>query len=406
MKNGYKKIAAGMAAIVCAASLSGCADSGYLMEIADVQIRNGIYLSYQFTQAGNAKSKVSQAKEEAGEDTTIDDLFAEQIDGVPVSDWIKSETMLDLRRYVAIQKLAEADNIALTDEERNEINSEINEWWDAEDMYAQYIYGTNTMGEYYESIGIGKESVRDLNLNEALGEKLFKSYYDKDGSIAVSDEDYNAYLTDNYASVFVLKIPYEDYQGITVTEENKPEAYAEIRATAQSYADRINAGESIIDIKYAADLVQAQNAARVEAEDAYAEITAEGEMPDFDSYVQEAVDKATAVKAESESGLITVFNKENSSFDEVLTDFIWNSAADGKAAICNTYNNDACCVIVRYDVTKNAEWNEDNRLTVLTGLKGDEFEELLKTTGSSYSVTMDEHLVNKKYAPENMKGID
>ena len=155
----FKKILAAGAAIVCAAALTGCSDNGYIMNVEGIDIRNGIYLSGVMSAYGDAYEKVSEAREEQGLTSEVEDLFKESIDGKPVSDWVKEEALNQVKRSVAIQKLCEENGIALSDEEANEINAEINQMWTEESFYAQYLYGTNTMGEYYDGIGIGKNSL-------------------------------------------------------------------------------------------------------------------------------------------------------------------------------------------------------------------------------------------------------
>lgn len=405
MKTGYKKLAAAMTAVACVMSMSGCADSGYLMTVDGMDIRNGIYLTQELTAYGSAQSKISEKQVSEGETSQVEDIFSQQIDGKSVSDWIKEETLTSVKRYVAILRLAEQNGVTLTDEELNAVNADVKSMWNDENYYAQYIYGTDTIGEYYESIGIGQDSMRDLSVSEELADKLFTHYYDKDGVTPISDEEFNSYVTDNYASVYILNIPYEDYQGIPVTDE---EGMKEIVNRAQDYADRINSGTKITDIQYEQDLAEAKDAARLDAEDEYAERTEAGETLDFDKFVEEAVAAASAEKSETIEELLTVISKENSSADVNVTDFIWNSAKpDGTAAVvAETADGSACCVVVRYDILNNSTWLENNRTTVLKTMKNDDFEALLKETAEGYEVVSKDSLVNGKYAPEKIKGIE
>lgn len=402
MKYGYKKAIAAAAAIACTASLCGCADTGYLMKVDGMDIRNGMYLSYEVSSYGNAYSEISSAREEQGDTSEVEDVFAETIDGKSASEWIKEDTLKQVRRYVAINRLSEENGISLTAEEQNDVNSDINSVWDDENYYAQYFYGTDTMGEYYESIGVGKDSMKEVYRANALLEKLFLHYYDAEGTTPVSDADFDAYLKENYASAFVLEVEKTDYQGLSVEDE---EGLAQIKERAQSYADMINNGEGFAAAKYEYDLLNAQNEARVDAEDEYAELAESGEAPeDLDAFVAERVNAATVDKAEDDMSVVTTFSKTGSAFDADVTDYIWAAADDGKASV---FESDySFYVVARLDVTANADWKADNRVSVLKAMKNDEFEDILAAEGETYTVEINDYLVNKKYAPEKIKGIE
>lgn len=398
----FKKILAAGAAIVCAAALTGCSDNGYIMNVEGIDIRNGIYLSGVMSAYGDAYEKVSEAREEQGLTSEVEDLFKESIDGKPVSDWVKEEALNQVKRSVAIQKLCEENGIALSDEEANEINAEINQMWTEESFYAQYLYGTDTMGEYYDGVGIGKDSLRESFTVSNLYQKLFMHYYGEGGLTPVSDADLNTYLNENYASAFVLELKYTDYQGILLTDDDEIDA---VKLLAQSYADRINGGESIADIKYEYDLKTAQDEARTDAEDDYPDLSEAEKPATLEEYVQQMVDAATAEKAESDSELFTHIKKESSSFSTEITDFIWGAEANGKAGLFETTNN-SICVIIRNDITTESEWKEENNYDLLSEIKSDEFEDTLKAVYEGYTVNAKENLINGKYSPEKIKGIN
>ncbi|MBS7370507.1 MAG: hypothetical protein KIG62_10315 [Oscillospiraceae bacterium] len=398
----FKKILAAGAAIVCAAALTGCSDNGYIMNVEGIDIRNGIYLSGVMSAYGDAYEKVSEAREEQGLTSEVEDLFKESIDGKPVSDWVKEEALNQVKRSVAIQKLCEENGIALSDEEANEINAEINQMWTEESFYAQYLYGTDTMGEYYDGVGIGKDSLRESFTVSNLYQKLFMHYYGEGGLTPVSDADLNTYLKENYASAFVLELKYTDYQGILLTDDDEIDA---VKLLAQSYADRINGGESIADIKYEYDLKTAQDEARTDAEDDYPDLSEAEKPATLEEYVQQMVDAATAEKAESDSELFTHIKKESSSFSTEITDFIWGAEANGKAGLFETTNN-SICVIIRNDITTESEWKEENNYDLLSEIKSDEFEDTLKAVYEGYTVNAKENLINGKYSPEKIKGIN
>lgn len=394
MKHTIKKIAAGVIALVLTASLCGCSDNGYLMTVDGIDIRNGIYLSFQQTSVSNASSKYEE--ENSSDSSTSDvDIFEQTIEGKSAYEWIKDDTIKQVRRFVGIQRICEENNISLTSEEIAEVNKEVQESWDESNIYVQYIYGYNTIGEYYESMGISIESLKEISKVNKLSTKLFLHYYGKDGTIPVSEDEINTYLKENYACVKLLTLNYKDYAGTDLKEDKDKQV---IKDKAKEYVDRLNKGDSFIDVKYDFDLAAAQDAAKAAAEKSYKEDNEE--KLSKEDYIKKAVDEAKAEKAESLDDIDRFLPKDSSSLNEKVTEYIWNAAADGKATVFE--GESAAYVIVREDVTTKSKWKENNNTAILNSIKGEDYESMMELTYQNYDIELDEYLVNNKYSPEKL----
>lgn len=402
MAFSFKKITAAALAAVCAASMTGCMDTGYIGTVDGMEIRNGIYLWCMQTAYGDGYTEVTEVKEEAGDTSEISDIFVETIDGKPANDWIKENAVVELRRYVAVNRLFEENGLALTAEENADIQEYVNGIWDTEDMYALYIYGTKTMGEYYESIGMGMDTIRDVYTTNQKEAKLLEALYSEGGSKALSDEQINSFLTENFANVKYIELPFKDMYGLSLsTDEEK----AEVVAKAQGYVDRFNGGESFIEIRYEFDLENAQNDAMIEQEAAFEAMTFEVPTEEeWDKAMEEAKANATADKAETVEELEVAVNKESSSLNEELTEFIWNMAIDGKAYLLETET--AAYMVVREDITTKETWKNDNKVAIFDQMVGEEFDSYLIEVGASYTVELDDNLINKKYSPDSYKAFN
>ncbi len=398
MSFSFKKTAAAAVALICAMSMCGCMDNGYVGSIDGLQIRNGLYLLYELDAVNSAYSKVQESNKEAGETTEVSNIFTETIDGKNSVNWIKEETISNIKRHVAIQRLFEEYGLSLSEEDKSEINEQINSIWNEDNFYAQYLYGVKTMGEYYTSVGVGKESLTDMYTANKIEQAVFLHNYGDDGVTPVTDEEFNAYIKENYANVKYIKLEFKDKFGINLKEESDIQA---VKDMAQGYADRLNSGESWLDVQYDFDLYTAQQQAAADAEDAYDAETADP-LPDFDAYIQEAVDKATAEKKETVEELEKIISKTSSSLDEGLTEFVWNTSDNGSASLYETETE--VYVVVRDDITAKDTWKTNNKSNVLKTMKHDDFEELLKSTYLDYSVNTNDYLINTKYAPDKIKG--
>lgn len=398
MRSVIKKAAAAVLAVILAASLCGC-DRGYIMTVDGMDIRNGVYLSFLGAAYSSARTALDEEKtDDASSDGTEEDstpITKETIEGKSGSQWIKDEAMMAVRRFVAVQRKCDEYGITLTEEEVREINTDLTETWDNENEYLKYLYGMSTMGEYYEAQGIGIESMREILRVNKLQDKLFTHYYGKGGSLEVTESEIDDYLTENYATLKMQSFPYTDASGNKLEEDSDKKA---VKESAQKYADRINKGEKPADIFYEYELSRAQEAAEAKAETDFSEDNEEGLTKE--EWIKQQVEAAEVKKAESEEDLERFLSKESSSFDEEVTEYIFNAAADGKATVFET--DSAVYLIIKEDITEKTDWKEENSENILNSMKGDDFRNMVDLFGQNYEVTADDSLVNKKYGPETL----
>lgn len=406
MKKTFKRILAVMTAAAIAASLSGCMDKGYIMTVDGMEIRNGVYLSLQQTSIGLANQKLDEMEEETDEsassdassDTTSEaseeSVFDKMIDGKSYSDWIIDDTRAGVMRFVGIQRECEKYGISLSDEEIAEITASVKEQWE-DTTIAYYGLGFANWGEYYESLGIGFESMKELSLVDELNQKLFLHYYDRGGEWAVSDEDFKKAADEQYAGYNLMTFQYLDYKGdILITDEEKQE----VKDRANNYAERLNNGESVVDVMYDYYLLAAQNDAKKNAEESYSEEKAEGLTKE--EYVQKAVEEASVEKADDASEFDEFISKSDSVLTEELTDFIFSLATDGKAYVYE--GTTSVYVVIRKPVTDLENWETYYRTDVLREMKGDEFDSKMDIICQNYNVEQNDYLVNTKYSPKKI----
>lgn len=396
MKTGLKKIAAAALAVVLAASLCGC-DKGYLMTVDGQDIRNGVYL--QLLQSAYSLAEDAYDKQNAG---TSDTSGAEE-DSVPITDkevegkngsqWIKDETLKAVRRFVAIQRKCEELGIELTEEELDQISIDVNKTWENENQYVKYLYGFETMGEYYESLGIAQESVKEINRVNELQNKLFLHFYQKGGELEVKESEIDSYLKENYCAVKYQSLSFTDASGNALESDADKKA---VKDKAQGYADRINNGESPVDVFYEYNLSRVEESVKASAETQYKEDNADKLTKD--EWIKKQIESANVTKADSPDALDRYITKDSTTPDAATRDYIFNAAADGKATVFESAN--AVYIIIKDDVTKKTKWKEDNNEAFLTAIKSDEFREMIDIFGQNYEVKLDDYLVNKKYGPE------
>lgn len=403
MKTGVKKIAAAVLAVVLAASLCGC-DKGYLMKVDGMDIRNGVYLQLMDTAYSNAETAYKNENaantdnSEASGDTSGSEeipITERTIEGKTGSQWIKDETLGSVKRFVAIQRKCDELGITLTDDELNAINVEVNSTWEEKNMYVQYLYGFETMGEYYESRGIALESIVEINRVNELQNKLFLHFYQKGGEFEVTESEIDSYLTENYCAIKSISLSYTDASGAPLVTDEEKNA---VKEQAKSYAERINNGESPVDVFYECSLSLLEESVKASAETDYSADNAENLTKE--QWIKQQIENENLTKAESPEDLDRFIKKDSTSFDDETKDFIFNAAADGKAVVRETTTG--VYIIIKEDITKKTKWKDDNNEGILSAIKGDEFRGIVDLFGQNYDVDADDYLVNKKYGPERL----
>lgn len=408
-----KKITACAAALAVVLTTTGCMDDGYIMTVDGMRVRNGVYLSFQqqsFTEASDILTdelEQSQAAEKNNSDTSDntespdddDSVFNKTVEGKPWSDWVKDYTLKAVLRFVGIQRQCEELGISLTDDELSEINESVENNWNSANEYMYYIYGITALGQYYESVGIGLDSLKEIARVNKLNEKLFEHYYSEGGEFAPTQEEYDKFVDENYAAYRLLTIPYYDYMGVPlVLDEDKEE----LNELAREYADRLNDGEGFVDVKYDEDLRNAQNDARADAEESYDEDPTIADGLSRDEFVQQAIDDAEAERGDDDSYYNEVLYKDDEILTEELTDFIFGLPKDGKASVFKGENS--VYVVVKLSIDDLDGWEDSNHINVLSNMYGEEFDSKMDIMCQNYDVDMNSYLVNKKYSPEKMYG--
>lgn len=405
MKTTFKKIAAAVSALVLAGSLCGCSDDGYIMTVDGMKIRNGIYLTFQqnsFESATNRLDETDSLVSDGDSDEKYN-IFDKSIDGKSFADWVKEDTRKGVLRFVGIQRQCEKFGITLSDEEMAKVHSEVQENWDYQDFYVKWIYGYDTMGAYYESMGISFDSLKEIGVVNALNEKLFLHYYGEGGELAVPDSEIDAYIDENYAGYRMITLSYKDINGNSLSGD----AFNALFDDAEEYARRLNNGEKFVDVYYDYDLKANKESARLQAEETYMEMLEAGLVDDDgktvdglteEQFIEKAVESATATKRESDSAFDSVISVNTSGLEEELSDYIFDLPNDKKASVFEGEN--AVYVVVKLPMSDVKGFREDTLTTILFALKGDSFDSMMDLICQNYKIEQNDYLVDKKYSPE------
>lgn len=97
-------------------------------------------------------------------------------------------------RYVAVNSTFTSYGFSLDDSEKADISDEVNALW-------------NVFGEYYEKIGVSKQTYIKIKTSEAYQEKLRLAFFDKGGTDEISDPVLRGILVRDYIAFKYVKTP-------------------------------------------------------------------------------------------------------------------------------------------------------------------------------------------------------
>ena len=175
-----KKITAALtAALLCTASLTACSDTSYVMTAGDSKINAGIYIYNELTEMSYQMTMIYY------QNGIKKDYFDQKVDGKAFDEYLSDYALTATKEYAAVVDKFNELGLTLSDEDIKSINDSISSTWDSQ-------------GEFYESEGISKESVKLALKGSKMREELFDYYYAEGGEEAVSDDEMVKYLDDNY----------------------------------------------------------------------------------------------------------------------------------------------------------------------------------------------------------------
>lgn len=415
-----------------AVSMTGCSDASYVATVEGETVPAGVYILYCGSAYGTA---VNTLKEEQPDlDTTADGFsyYDQTVSGMSFGEFVKQEAMDNCKRYVQVNKLFDELGLEFTAEEEETIASNLdNEWGFEVGSYASLLGATelqkyDTMGDYYQSLGVSQSSFKNVYMTAYKSSKIFDYYYAEGGVEEVPQSEIESWLGENYTVARYISISLKDSDNNLIEDEAELQKLEDL---ANGYKAQLDEGKGFAEVmaQYEAYLKAKSAEADTEtAPDESSENTSEAEGEDVSDETSEEVTEETSDEAEeisaeeteatsaeeaeetsaeengeetteatteadesaeeetkTDSDYNTVFSKKSTSpsaeFVENLFSMDFNTAQVYKA---DTYYY----VVVRIDIVKEGSYVEDYRTTALDALKGDELEDRFEEAYNQFAI--------------------
>lgn len=215
--NRLKKICAFCAAAAVTLSLAGCTDTSYVMQSGDQKVNAGIYIYNMYSEMSYQMSMMYYTQ------GITENYFDQEVEGKKFADYLSEQALKATKEYVAVVNKFEELGLELTEEETKEISDNVRSTWDS-------------YGDFYESEGISKDSVKLVMRASTMRTKLFDYYYGEGGEEAVSDSDIEIYLNDNYVRYKTIAIAKSTNEDETAAETEDQEK----KALRDEYLEKAN----------------------------------------------------------------------------------------------------------------------------------------------------------------------
>lgn len=260
-----KNITATALASILVVSTAACRDMSYVIKTDSTSVPVGVYIYNEYISYYGAKKGVKDTSEsplkqvvsdssssdsnasvssQAESDSSSVDTSSEETDetmsdtDLKGSEWIKKDAMDKCKKYLAVESKMQELNISLTDDELKNAKEQADKRW-----------------PYYSSslknAGVSKDSFElATDVYEKKYDKTLDTIYDKGGSQAVSDDEFNSYFTQNYVDYEYISRSLMNYSQSGSSQKLSDDKIAEIDKKFNDMADQINKGK---DIKEASD---------------------------------------------------------------------------------------------------------------------------------------------------------
>ncbi len=418
-----KKITAALtAALLCTASLTACSDTSYVMTVGDSKINAGIYIYNELTEMSYQMTMMYYQK------GIKKDYFDQKVDGKAFDEYLSDYALTATKEYAAVVDKFNELGLTLSDDDIKSINDSISSTWDSQ-------------GEFYESEGISKESVKLALKGSKMREELFDYYYAEGGEEAVSDDEMVKYLDDNYLrykSISFAKTTASTDSSSSATDSSTDSADAaneEAKAKRDEFLEKAQGVsfddfDSIIDeyndyvaSKKAKDSSSAANSDSSSAADSSTASDDTSSVSDIDTSSTASDDTSSVSDSTADSSSTVDSNSSTDSSssepDPYANEKMMNYGAmddsqkdttNGKILkevsgmstdVATAYEDDnAYYILIKGDIKdRDKEYAKDKHEDLLKEMKSDEFQEKLTSWVEKLDIKVNNKAI-KRYTPK------
>lgn len=357
-----KKITAVALTSAMALSFASCGKNAtWGANIDGTELRAGIYIYFQSDALSRAYDYMIES------DTNVLDIM---IENQPAKEWINGQAVKSMQEYVAVENKFNELGITFEENEEELAKANVEQWW-------EYV------SEYFEGIGVSKESYLDVVINQEKKAAIFDYYYGEGGEKEVPEDEIKTYLNANFARIKYIDMPLKDGEGNLLKSEGK----AEIKTMAEEYIERMKNGEAfeVISDEYDEYYNGLTNTAATDG-----------------TAAEEPVDD-TAAETEEDDELILLGSVTSADYPipsaSVHEKVVGDAMAVGEYQLIE--EDEVYYIVYKMDLFADEEYYDFKKTDVLNELKGEEFDATVESWTTTQNVVVNDVAV-KKYKVEKL----
>ncbi len=366
-----------------ALTLTACGDTSWIVKVDGETVPSGVYIYYQTEGYSAAGYELASTDQNYFYYIMYGMSYLDQKVGEKtVPEYMNDYALSMSKQYVVVERLFDELGLELDENDKKLIDNQLNSLWN------------NNSGQF-EKIGVSKESVKKVITSAIKSEKVFNAYYEVGGINGTTEDDIKAYLEDNYARIKYMTFKYADSADDAVDEARKNEALEK----AQSYLDRITAGEDINALIEEHEAEVAKENAEAENEGGKPNLP---EIEDDEAEDVPADDDAEDEVVEAEEPVDpypheTVILKQGKSPSEKFVNYVFTEIKTGEVKLVQDDLN--IYVVSKMDILERNDVYDGNREAFLNSLFDSDYTALINNKLAGYSVEVNNSSI-KRYKPE------
>lgn len=428
MKKLARISAALLAVIMIAGSFVGCHKKNEVaFKIGDTEFTSGMYSCVLFISASNARSQIDtfMSENDIESDDVNYDTYKFNTEGEVAADgtvayktYVRNEAVNRLKQYATLDAKFAAEGLELDEASINASDAEAYCQWYYGCSYSTYANYANSgmaaylsyyytpYGTYLEENGVAYETFRKYMRYEAMYNFYFLHLYGEDGEKALTADEITSYMTSHYAIADSISFSKKDSDSKELSEEK----LKELKAIADAYAERLNAGESFETIYNEETKRQEEESATDSSSSSSSTASSEVSSTESTESTESTSSASGTSSSEDEDEGYTpptylgIYGDGETAYEHVMFDEILKQEF-GKAVVLEDTENSQYLLVVRRDMTDELYedyWFDNLRDTVTYALKQEEFDTAINEFGAALSFSEDKH-ATKPFGVDDIK---
>lgn len=414
MKKMKRAAAAAVAAAVTAGTMAGCSSTDYALTADGKKVNAGVYISYALSEMTSQMYTMYYG----GKVKDLSECFDKQIDGKDFTTYVKDSALEKTKEFATVNAKFDELGLKLSKDDKNTISDNVSSSWDSN-------------GDFYESEGISRESIKQTYEFSFKRSAIFDYYYAEGGKEEVPADDLQTYVNDNYIRYKLVTIP----KSTSTDDDTKKSENAEIKELVDGYLeeakeldfegfDKIideydaykkakdaedstdsSADESAVtdldsssaaDESSAADDTSSDDSSAADSSEADTELSADTDTSssddssaDGDSEEEDKYPNETVVNYTDGT------NKDSDKYNENNAELL-KQIKEGEYAAAASWDNDTnYYIFMSADIAERTDYVDDNKETLLQSMKGDEFDSKVEGWVKEMKITVNNKAVKR-----------